>query len=88
MNVNDNVYVIPFDKLDERYKEEDNRLGIPESDWRALEGKRGIVAKVDEINNITLVAFPAVEECEGSTNPIMLYFYEDTLEKVSFGPEE
>ena len=88
MNVNDNVYVIPFDKLDERYKEESDRLGISESVWRELEGKRGIVAKVDEINNITLVAFPTIEECEGSTNPIMLYFYEDTLEKVLFGTEE
>ena len=88
MNVNDNVYVIPFDKLDERYKEESDRLGISESDWRELEGKRGIVAKVGEIGNIALVTFPAVEEGEGSTNPIMLYFYEDTLEKVSFGPEE
>ena len=84
----DNVYVIPFDKLDEWYKEEDNRLGIPESDWRELEGKRGIVAKVGEIDDTALVAFPAVEECEGSTNPIMLYFYEDTLEKIPFGPEE
>lgn len=88
MTVNDNVYVIPFDKLDEWYKEENNRLCIPESDWRELEGKRGIVAKVGEIDNIALVAFPAVEDGEGSTNPIMLYFYEDTLEKIPFGQEE
>lgn len=89
MTVNDNVYVIPFDKLDERYKNEDNRLGILESSWRELEGKRGIVVKVDGIiNDVVRVAFPAVEEGEGNTNPVMLYFYEDTLEKVSFGPEE
>ena len=80
MNVNDNVCVIPFDKLNEQYKEENSRLGIPESDWRALEGKRGIVVEVGEIDNIALVAFPAV--------PIMLYFYEDTLEKIPFGQEE
>ena len=87
MNVNDNVYVIPFDKLDERYKEKDNRLGISESYWRELEGKRGIVTDVSDIDNIVIVAFPAVEE-EGSSNPVKLFFYEDTLEKVSLGPEE
>ena len=80
MNVNDNVYVIPFDKLDEWYKEENSRLGILESDWRALEGKRGIVAEVSEIDNTALVFFPAVL--------MMLYFYEDTLEKIPFGQEE
>ena len=88
MNVNDNVYVIPFDKLNGRYKEEGDRLGISESDWRELEGKRGIVVRASEIGNIALVAFPTVEECEGSTNPIMLYFYMDTLEKIPFGQEE
>ena len=88
MTVNDNVYVIPFDKLDERYKEKDNRLGIFERDWRELEGKRGIVVKVSEKDDTVLVAFPAVEECEGSTNPLKLFFHEDTLDKVSLGTEE
>ena len=87
MNVNDNVYVIPFDKLDEWYKEKDNRLGIPKDVWRELEGKRGIVVDVDEIVDVVLVAFPAVEEYEGSLNPLKLCFYGDTLDKVSFGPE-
>ena len=86
MNINDNVYVIPFDKLDERYKEKDNRLGISERVWRELEGKRGVVAKVSD--NVVLVTFPAVEEGEGRTYPLKLYFYEDTLEKVSLGTEE
>ena len=86
MAENDNVYVIPFDKLDERYKNKDKRLYIPESKWRELEGKRGIVIGVVG-DNIVRVVFPAIEEGEGSTNPVMLYFYEDTLDKVSFGPE-
>lgn len=88
MTVNDNVYVIPFDKLDERYKEKDNRLGISNRFWRKLEGKRGIVVRVSEKDDTVLVAFPAVEECEGSLNPLKLFFYEDTLDKVSLGPEE
>ena len=87
MTVNDNVYVIPFDKLDERYKNKDNRLYIPESKWRELEGKRGIVIGVVG-DNIVRVVFPAVEECEGSLTPLKPFFYEDTLEKVSLGPEE
>ena len=87
MNVNDNVCVIPFDKLGEWYKNENNRLYIPESEWRELEGKGGIVTDVINIDNIVIVAFPALKK-EGSSNPVKLYFYEDTLEKVSFGQEE
>ena len=49
------------------------------------EGKRGVVAKVSD--NVVLVTFPAVEEGEGRTYPLKLYFYEDTLDKVSLDSE-